>query len=643
MKVRGLNVRMLPLLVVTMLWCIAPGVQAEERELHWDALTVEAHLEAGGTLDIFERHAMVFTGEWNGGERVFNLQARQKLEFIGIQRIDSNTGLAQSLRETSVPGNVDDFTWTDRRTLRWRSRLPSDPPFAETQRIYVLHYRLSGILLKEDSQYRINHDFAFPNRPGPIEHFTLNLDFDPAWQPIGDFRNPFIAGPLDPGESFVVNIPLRYSGSVEPAVIEARRPPKIVVGALTIVVVFVILVLAFFARERSMGRFAPVEPYGVDGGWIEDNILIYPAEVVGAAWDGRIGTSEVVALIARLTAEGKLKSNLEGTNSMQLSLKVDRNKLNGYERALIDGLFFDQRTETSTKEVRQHYKRSGFSPVTVIVPELDKQVKKVLPPGESRRRRWVSVLLYVAGILLLAWGSYSEPTLGRPAVGVSMVSLFLVAILQIPGWLFRSRIDWGKKAAAVLLIPALAVCLGTAVFLWWYAVVGEVELPWATIGALTVLALAISNASINGMKSRQSREAIALRKRLAIGRKFFLQELERPLPSLRDRWYPWLLAFGLGPRVDVWSSHHATSSTNVSTSDYGTSRSSTSGSDGNTRSSTGWTGGGGLSGGAGASGAWAAAAAGMAAGVASPSSSSSSGSSSSSSSGSSGRGGGGGW
>ena len=45
-------------------------------------------------------------------------------------------------------------------------------------------------------------------------------------------------------------------------------------------------------------------------------------------------------------------------------------------------------------------------------------------------------------------------------------------------------------------------------------------------GALTVLALCIANASINGMKSRQSREAIAFRKRLTTGRSFFFRELE---------------------------------------------------------------------------------------------------------------------
>jgi hypothetical protein len=195
---------------------------------------------------------------------------------------------------------------------------------------------------------------------------------------------------------------------------------------------------------------------------------------------------------------------------------------------LVDGLFFGQRTETSTKEVRQHYKNSGFDPALVIKPPLDKQVKMILPPGETHVRYGASVALYVAGLVLLAYGSYSEPVLAPAAVAIAMISLFLVAILQIPGWLFRSRIDWGLKAAAFLLIPASVVILGTAAFLWWYAGAGEVDLPWRMIGALTVLALAISDASIMGMKSRQGSAAIAFRKRLARGRSFFLKELEKP-------------------------------------------------------------------------------------------------------------------
>jgi hypothetical protein len=110
MKTRGGKARRLALFVSLMLWCIAPGAQAAERELHWDALDVEAHLDADGVLDIIEWHTMVFTGDWNGGERVFNVRPRQKLEFLGLQRIDPKTGSLQALRETAEPNNVDEFT-----------------------------------------------------------------------------------------------------------------------------------------------------------------------------------------------------------------------------------------------------------------------------------------------------------------------------------------------------------------------------------------------------------------------------------------------------------------------------------------------------------------------------------------------------
>jgi hypothetical protein len=639
MKTLGVKTCRLALLVSLMLLCIASGTKAAERELHWDVLDVEAHLDADGVLDVIERHTMVFTGDWNGGEREFNVRPRQKLEFLELGRVDEKTGSVIPLQETSVPNKVDEFTWTDSR-LRWRSRLPSDPPFANTRRTYILHYKLSGIVLKNGEEYRIEHDFAFPKRTGPIARFTLNLDLDPAWKPLDEFRNQYSAGPLDIGQGFVLKIPLRYSDSVATAAIDTGRPPGIAMAVITILGVFALLVLAFMMRERSLGRFDPVDRTGVDDAWIQTNILAFPAEVVGAAWDGRIGTSEVVALIARMTAEGKLESKVEDKDSMKLSLKVGRDKLNDYERALVEGLFFDQRSETSTKEVQQHYRGSGFDPANVIRPKLNERVKKVLPPGNARVGHLGSLALFLVGVGLLIGTAYSEPASIGAAVVVAIVALILSAILQIPGWLFKSRVDWGLEAAALLLLPALFVSLATATFLWFYVGTGEVELSWTMIGALTALTLYVANASINGMKSRQSREAMGFRKRLATGRDFFLKELEKPLPNLRDSWYPWLLAFGLGRQVDFWSTHHRTTTTNASTWEQSTSRSSSSSSSAH----TGWSGGGGLSGGAGASGTWAAAAAGMAAGVASPSSSSSSGGGSSSSSGgSSGGGGGGGW
>ena len=48
-----MKVRCLALLVSLMLSCISSGAQPAERELHWDALYVEAHLNADGVLDVF--------------------------------------------------------------------------------------------------------------------------------------------------------------------------------------------------------------------------------------------------------------------------------------------------------------------------------------------------------------------------------------------------------------------------------------------------------------------------------------------------------------------------------------------------------------------------------------------------------------
>jgi hypothetical protein len=35
-------------------------------------------------------------------------------------------------------------------------------------------------------------------------------------------------------------------------------------------------------------------------------------------------------------------------------------------------------------------------------------------------------------------------------------------------------------------------------------------------------------------------------------RRFFERELAQPKPQMKDSWFPWVVAFGLGPAVDRW-------------------------------------------------------------------------------------------
>src|SRR6266567_3590066 len=106
----------------------ATGAALAQKSLHWRALDVKAHLDADGKLHVVERHAMVFTGDWNGGERTFRVFPGQRLSLGAVRRIDPSTGQAHILVAGSL-GEVDQFTLLNGTTLRWRSRLPSDPPF----------------------------------------------------------------------------------------------------------------------------------------------------------------------------------------------------------------------------------------------------------------------------------------------------------------------------------------------------------------------------------------------------------------------------------------------------------------------------------------------------------------------------------
>src|SRR4029453_17078033 len=129
---------------LTFVLLLIPSTTFAQRELHWDTIEVSAHLDALGDLRVVETQTMVFTGAWNGGGGRFRIWPRQKFFFEGLYR--GVSGGWQRLTEDSRLNDVDDYAWADPRTLRWRSRNPSDPPFNSTALRYELRYSLSGIL-----------------------------------------------------------------------------------------------------------------------------------------------------------------------------------------------------------------------------------------------------------------------------------------------------------------------------------------------------------------------------------------------------------------------------------------------------------------------------------------------------------------
>jgi hypothetical protein len=503
---------------------------------------------------------------------------------------------------------------------------------------------MSGILLKQDGGgYLLNHDFLYAEREGTVSRFQLRLTLDPSWQPGSAVPESYRAERLAPGRGFIVTLPLQYSGTAVPSAIETNHPRWVMTAVGFLLLALGLGLAALFVGEERVGRFAPLAT-NIDEAWLREHVLKYPAEIVGAAWDEGISTPEVVALIARMVSEGKLESTVGKGGSMTLELEVEREKLAGHERTLVDRLFFGGRTQTSTKQVRQHYKSKGFNPADAIRKELQSAVESVLPDGPTPPRLRPAIqALFLAGIALLAADFYVVRIEVGSAILITAGSALLLGLAWGAGTAFRSQIHWGHRGAWACLSPTLVAFAAAMAFLWYRVLPGIIEASDFLVAAVVAFAVAVLLTSLDAMRSRQHRAAVAFRKRLAAGRAFFIAELEKDAPALRDEWLPWILAFGLAKRMDDWSTRQLNPGSSRSRSSATMSSSSSSSSSGS--SSPSWTGfSGGRSGGAGGGAAWVTAASSMAAPVSTPGSSGSGGgSSSSSSSSSSGGGGGGGW
>jgi hypothetical protein len=76
---------------------------------------VNARLADDGTLRVRETQTIVFTGDWNGGERRFDVRPRQRFAFAGMQRLESAGG-AQAMREYTAQAQA-----VNERTARLRA------------------------------------------------------------------------------------------------------------------------------------------------------------------------------------------------------------------------------------------------------------------------------------------------------------------------------------------------------------------------------------------------------------------------------------------------------------------------------------------------------------------------------------------
>ena len=593
------------------------------KSLHWSAVDVNARLDADGRLHVVERQQIVFDGDWNGGERDFDLRPGQSLRVNGMARIEDGREIPM---KRGTLDEIDGYDLVGGDVLRWRSRLPSDAPFENREIAYVLDVTFSDILTPNGETFLLSHDFGLPDRQGVIERFTLNLAFDPVWnqQDVQETRTS-----LEPGRSVIVHADLTRTGAGWPAGV--TRPLAWWVGPAAVAffaACAALLIRGFIRDEREVGRFAPL-PAQVD-----PELLKLKPELAGAIWDAGVGPPEVAALLARMSQEGKITTRVEG-ETLHLKLNVDLNTLTRHESVLAWKLFITD--ETDTTRIREHYKRTGFDPAALIRPGIESTLAETIPQWTARVRRfnpWLHVATIPAALLFVIAATVLSPAPGPILLAVFPGTVFAI-IACVVAW-FMSRQITGFARAFVA--PSLLMSLPSLAFIGVALTAKDSRIGVILPFAIALWLLALLHLMLNLLKIRDPRELIAFRKRIAGARKFFLEQLQLPQPALRDEWFPYVLAFGLGTQVDQWfRAFGGTASASSSGSAWSSSTSSTS-----STSSSSWTGGGGAFGGAGATGSWAVAAGAVAAGVSAPSSSGGGGGGGGGGS-SSGGGGGGGW
>lgn len=644
-------------LVAFVLALLASVPAVAQRTLSWEALDVRAELDGGGKLHVTERHTMLFDGDWNGGERTFRVERGQALEVEEVSRIDADGTVHPMTR-----GNLDEVDHWDMadKALRWRSRLPSDPPFANQRLIYDIRYTLDRVLVPQGGNaFKLNHDFAFPERPAPVQNFAVKVTFSPEWSgpPNGVVTGQ--ASNIPAGKGFVLRVPLRFGGQVAPSAVPLWEVWFRKAGAWLMLVPAVILLLLFFFSERERLKAVELDTDPIDHDWLRRNLFAYAPEVAGMIFDGKVGPPEVAAMLASMERDGKVRSKVvpgrKRKPDLELELLVPLSTLEDRQASLAYAIFGSS-NKVKASELRAAHKSTGFDLPAIVRDSIARDAEMVAPGTTPVWRSGLAAAFFVSSIAALVIAIWNETA--------NVLALFLILfggiaiVLLAIGAAKRWRENPGTYAAIRLIVPGA---------LFWLFAQGCQRLDSASggftfhgVAALALFLGGFYTILLDAARQRMSKRGMRVYMQLGRAQAWFRLELQKATPDIRDEWMPWLIALNLDETVSAWwktfgAQRASTIGVSTPMSSSTSSRSSDSFGSSSSPSASEFSAAGGRFGGAGSTGSWTAAASALAAPISAPSASSgsssssdwssSSGSSSSSdsSSSSSGGGGGGGW
>jgi hypothetical protein len=546
-------------------------------------IDAKAFLAADGSFHVVETYDVRLEGGFDTFDWEVGLAADQTLKLERVVRVDTDsTEHVLQAADAATPGPDQYFLG------RSFVHIGLDEPGAQVlQRRYRFEYHIDGAVapawdipsgagpqdpLEVDfrkpwkrlseaiaswreawpemkTRYRLDHDLIYPFRGSPLfslgdsaqsterrEQLEYKLDWDPAWKLLGTYDE---AGVDTPDVDFRAQRTFARLAPGVPAAVDFR-PPTLRLGAIAgVPVLGLVLWLLYVAVKAVLWRLGPQ----ADAAFFEERVATQPPERI-AALMGQEVRLELPNVLRRLAAEKKVAIEVlepatdDRAGKTRLRLLASRDALHSMDRDVVDAVFPDGDTTTTSDAVRQRYANKD--------EDVFDRVAGVLPAHVPAERRRGSLFTWAAGAVFFVglWYAVHETTgLGRsPFLVMAGVLGGLVASASPP--VLRSRAPWPGGVFLLVTLGIASVYVVTAHF-----VPNTPIGPNGAIG-LSLMVLGGYAAALARTFLRGPREEIL--ETLWRSRTWAAAQLRRSRPALKDAWISRLEALGLGPAVKRW-------------------------------------------------------------------------------------------
>ncbi len=378
---------------------------------------------------------------------------------------------------------------------------------------------------------------------GKGRYFSYNLNVDDKFT-LSFYLKPDIIKKLGLEQVTPVKKGLPY--------IKKFRGKYLYLTGLFLFFIFIFSIHRFFLdlinHEEKINRFIEEKFNDVNPNWIENNLKIYPPELVASVWDGKIDKNEVMVILTKLISNNKIDIKVEKSKSwfrrkvITIIPLIPISEFKGTEVIIKDYFFINGDAPVTINEIKRYHIFNYKKP---ILEELNENIEDLAKLHPELKNENISINYYlrtfsfsfVAGLLLILGLALTH---SFPPFFIDIKIWVILFAIYLYGNKLKGNISLSKKVYKRFFY--IVAIYGFFIHLYFILLNTENHLfiPAAVFVKLTIL-----SSMFNKAKSKSSKERIKIRKKIEQARHFLKKEVSKKEPYFSNDMTPYLLALGL--------------------------------------------------------------------------------------------------